>query len=392
MAVVLLGLALAAPAAATDGNQLIAFSARMKARGGAGAASAQDAMWTVVNPAAIVDLEPRFDASLEFLYNRVAATPKGALILRNPLVDEMRDYNFVPIPAMAGVWNRGPWTFGAGIIGIQGDIVDFPRSRTLLSSFENADRRAAYEVARIPFAAAYKFDNGWALGLTLSAVSTRIRLDSLTLRLRPTRGDYEWDWAFGYGFQAGIYRNWGKWAIGASYTSPHWVQDFSKYDDILLWNLDLPEKVQAGIAFRPVSRLELVLDYKFIHWGDVNQLSKKTTESALVWRDQHIAKGGASYELTERLTTSLGFSIARSAVPDHGAFANILTPAVAEKHATLGLAYALRGGSEIALTYTRTFPNEVVDSGDGDLFSKLGRGSKISYEEHSLTAQYSFKF
>src|SRR5690606_12666317 len=146
--------------------------------------------------------------------------------------------------------------------------VDFDQSRSTLGRLRNADRRSALEVAMVPFAYAHRFDNGWAVGAAFLGEVGRIRSDSLTLRLRPTRGDYEWDWTLGYGWQIGVYKQWERWGFGASYRSRQDLEAFEKYKDLTRFSIDLPPQFQAGVAYRIRPELELLADYKYIGWTE----------------------------------------------------------------------------------------------------------------------------
>jgi hypothetical protein len=39
-----------------------------------------------------------------------------------------------------------------------------------------------------------------------------------------------------------------------------------------------------------------------------------------------------------------------------------------------------------------SIPKTRTENGQGDIFSILGKGSKVSYAEYSLTAQYTYQF
>ena len=383
----------AATARAADGNELFGFGAIQKSLGGAGAASPKDATWSVVNPATLVDLERRFDFSFEWLHVRVPAEPRGSFLLSNPLAGKMVFNADVAIPTFGVVWPLEHATLGMGVIGVEGDRTDFHHPRATLALFSDGDRRAADAIARIPLTIAHRFDNGWAVGAAVVPAIQRFRTDSLTLKLRPTRGNNRYDTAFGCGFELGVYRNWDKWAFGASYTTRTWMQDFPKYkSDLVLWSLDLPQQTQVGLAFRPIKPLEFVLDYKWIDWDDIPLLGRQTIDGGLGWKSQHIVKGGVSWDVNHRWTIRAGLSYGNPAVDNKHVFANMLTPAEARLHMALGFSHEFSDRSSVHVTYSQSLPENRTENGKGDLFSILGKGTKVGFEEYALTAEYSYKF
>jgi long-chain fatty acid transport protein len=170
------------------------------------------------------------------------------------------------------------------------------------------------------------------------------------------------------------------------------MQQYHKYNDAIKWNLDMPQTIQIGIAYRPTDRLEFVADYKWIDWTQIKQLSEKTIKGGLGWEDQYIIKVGASYKLNDRWTVRAGLSHGKSPIPDEFIFANALTPAIGEDNLGLGFTYAVNAHSDLSFAYRHCFEKEREDNGRGDIFSKLGRGSKSNYEENALIFQYGYKW
>ena len=101
-----LALGTALPAMATDGHQMIGLGPIQKGNGGAGVARAKDATWVLVNPAAIVDLDKRFDMSVELFAPVRTLDPNGPLILplANHFAGEMEDDSVFYIPNMSAVF------------------------------------------------------------------------------------------------------------------------------------------------------------------------------------------------------------------------------------------------------------------------------------------------
>jgi len=388
----LLSMLAAVRAPATDGNELIGIGAIQKGTAGAGVPAPQDATWILLNPAGIVALEKRLDVSAEFLDLYRGAEPHGLPLFVSPRALELTDHGTVFVPSFAMVWPLETGTLGFGVLGTQGNNADFDRSRTTLPFSRGNDRRSDLQVARLPLSYAYQFDNGWTVGGSIMPVFTAFRTDSLTLNLRPTEGNYKRDVGLGIGVQFALYKEWDRLSIGATWRSRQFVQQYKDYKDVIKWNLDLPEVVQAGVAWKVTDKLQLLADYKFQHWSELKQFHEPTIKGGLGWNDQDIYKVGAIYALNDAWALRAGYSRGNPAVDERHIFANLLTPAIAEDHFTCGFSRKLTAHSDFHFAWTHTFPEDRKDDGTGDIFSKLGKSSRAQYEEDAYTFQYSYRF
>ena len=378
---------------AVDGYELFGIGPIQKGMGGAGAAAPKDATWVLLNPASIVELDRRIDLGLEIISFEQTARPRGLPPIVNIGARKLSDRTDQLVPSFGMIWPLRRGVLGVGLYAAAGQRLAYGRPRSALALLSNGDRSLDYQVIKFPVAYAYRFESGWALGAAVVPVLSRLRTDSLTLALRPARGDNKWDDAGGIGFELGMYRAWEKWGIGASYTSPTWVGEFDRYHkDLGRQTLDLPQSFRVGFASRPIPKVELVFDYKWIDWSGVSFLGRKPLQSGLGWRDQHLLKGGASWRINDAWTIRGGASWGRSPVDDEVVFVNSLSPAVSELHGAVGFSYRMNDRSSFHVAYSRAFPEERKDSGRGGLVSLLGRGSRIALEEESLSVQYSMSF
>ena len=378
---------------ATDGHQLIGIGALQKGTGGAGVASPKDSTWVLLNPAGLVDLERRLDLSFEYFAPYRYLEPHG-LLLPNSRAGRMSDDNAFPIPAMGAVFPHGQGAFGVGLFAVNGMGVDYSRSRTIIPRLfgQNFDRRTTYGVMKLGLSYAYKFDNGWAVGATANLDFSRFRTDMLTLNFWETEGDNRWDGAFGGGLTLGVYKKWDRWGFGAAYTTPHWMEQFSDYKDLLTDPMNLPQTVQAGISYNVTPDVELLLDYKYINWEGVAQIARACIQGGFGWKDQHVVKAGVNWTINPKWTVRGGVSYGNSPITEEVVFANALFPAITEMHATAGFSYAITQNADIHFAFKHAFGNTLTDNGKGDLFSVVGKGTKIHLEENSFTVEYSYKF
>ena len=395
-AIVLALWVLAMSAAATDGHQLIGLGAQQVGTGGAGVASAKDSTWVLLNPAGITELERRFDLSLEVFAPYRYLEPKGPLWLplANRGAGKMSDDSMFYIPAMGLVFPTKAGAVGVGLFAVNGMGVDYRRSRTIIPRLfgKNFDRRTEYGVMKLGLSYAHDLGHGWSLGGTLTLDYARFKTDMLTLNFWETSGGNRPANAFGAGFTLGVQKRWERLRVGAAYTTPQWMTTMDKYNDLLPLPLDIPQSVQAGIAYAIRPDLEFVLDYKYINWSGVKQIGNAPVKGGFGWKDQHVIKTGITWQAHPRWTVRAGASYGKSPIRDDVVFANGLFPAIVEAHLTCGFSYALSENTDIHFTYERAFGNTLTENGRGDIFSVVGKGTKIHLAENTFTVQYSYRF
>ncbi|MCK5861576.1 MAG: outer membrane protein transport protein [Candidatus Hydrogenedentes bacterium] len=380
---------------ATDGTQLTGIGAVQQGTCGTGVASPQDMTWVLLNPAGIIDLGCRLDINMELFAPRRHNEPRG--LFGNSRAGDMSDNGMFLIPSMG--YSRscgcGDYAWGIGLYGVSGMGVEYSDSRALWPRLflKNYDRRTEYSVAQLAFAYAHTIgDTGWSVAIAPRLNYAMFKTDMMTLKFRNANAANEWDNAYGLGFSLGIYKRWERFGVGATYTSRQWMTDFEDYDDLFFESMDLPQMIQAGIAYDFTPQLEFVADYKWIDWSGVDQMSVTPIKGGFGWKDQHVFKVGLTWYALPKWTFRVGASHAKSPIDDKHVFANALFPAVTEDHLSCGITYSINEKSDIHIAYTHAFKNTVRDSGGGDLFSKIGKGSKISLAENEITIEYSYKF
>ncbi len=393
---VLVALAVFGTAAwATDGTQLTGIGALQEGTAGAGVASPKDMTWVLLNPASIIDLGCRLDVNLGLFGPVRHNDPAG--LFGNASGGDMMDNKMFPIPSVgySRSCGAGDYAWGIGLYGVSGMGVDYDSSRSWWPKLSrlNYDRRTEYSVAQIAFAYAHTIGNtDWSVGIAPTLNYARFRSDMLTLHFSESEAKYHWDDAYGVGFSVGVYRHWKRFGVGASYHSPQWMTEFKDYDDLFFDSMDQPQMLQVGVAFDILPTLEVAADYKWINWSGVKQIGTQPLQGGFGWDDQHVLKLGVTWYATSKFAFQAGFSHANSPIDESHVFANALFPAVTEDHMALGISYKLSEKSDIHLAYTHAFENTLKENGEGDLFSLMGKGTKISLREDELTLEYSYKF
>lgn len=389
-------MALTQSASATDGHQLVGLGAVQIGTAGAGVASAKDSTWLLLNPAGMVSLERRFDFSFEVFapYRYLKPDGPALLPLANRLAGKMDDDSIFFIPAMGAVFPTDQGAFGVGLFAACGMGVNYDKSRTIIPRIfgQNFDRRTKYCAMKLGLGYAHDFGDGLSAGATLTLNYAMFKTDMLTLNFWETSGHNRADDALGVGLTLGIQKKWDRLTLAAAYTTPQWMAKFGKYEDLMPLPLDVPQSLQAGLAYQVSPNVEWVLDYKFIDWSGVAQIGKAPIQGGFGWRDQHIVKTGISWKINPKWAVRAGVSHGKSPIREDVVFANGLFPAVVESHVTVGASYALTENSEIHFAYEHAFGNTLTDSGKGDLFSFVGKGTKIHLAENTFTAQLSYRF
>lgn len=392
VSVALLTVACAARSFASEGAFLTGLDAVHLQRAGGGVASPRSAAWMVVNPAGIAALETRADFGVLTIRGRTDVTPRGISSdwLAGPLDSDV--LAFVPPGGLVLRHDCDSW--GVGFYVPAASATDYEDSRNLPSQlfFGQRDRRLTYQHLRLVGAYAHKFDSRWSVGIGLHASVSRLRTDHLTLDLVPTSGDNEWDETPGFGFGLGVLKEWDRFAVGVGYISRHWVGDFDKYQDLVPYNVDLPQSVQAGLAWRVTPRFEIAADYRWIDWTDTRIFGTSVGRNSLDWADQHIAKLSLEWRATDRVTVRAGWSHGNTPIDRDHVFLSGLTPTTFEDQLTFGVSWETAERQTLHIAVLYVFPHTVRDSGTGDFFSVQARGSTLTSRVEALAVGYSIAF
>jgi len=387
----LIAWAAAGLAAASEGILIMGDDAARDGRAGAAVASPRNASWIALNPAGIAGMERQADFELSLLYARTTLHTQG--IGGVPWTGESEGEEFLPVPSMAIVWPLQTGVLGLSMYSPAGAVIHFPESRSIAGHLiRHTDRNLEYAQSRLALAYAYRFDNGWAVGISVNGSLSLARTDQVTAYLLPSRGDNEWDQSLGAGFGLGVHREWERWSVGAACQSRQWGQTFDKYRDVTPYPVDLPATVQAGAAFRIVPKLEVEIDYRFIHWNDINFFHHPNSRMGLGWHNQHAMLCGIEWQATPRWTFRAGYAHATRVMKDDRVFGSALVPNVLQDQITLGCSFAPGNRSELHLALGHWLRNHQTESGQGDFYSWVGRGTRIGMEINWMSLGYTRKF
>lgn len=376
---------------AGEGVFLLGNDALQLGRASSGVASPRSAYWSYMNPASMVDLDRRVDINWYSVFSKITFEPRG--VLGNRLDGELVSDKIFHIVSTGMVWPVESGAIGGGIFIPSGSGAEYPQSRNIFSRLfqGNQDRRLSYQHIRGVIAYGHEFDNGWALGLGLHLSLSRFRSDHITLRLAPAQSHNEWDEALGAGFGIGIYRSWERFSVGANYSSRHWTEHMENYCDLLSHTLDTPQVVQAGIAYKITPAVEVTLDYKWLNWKKINTYGSPIFEGGgFGWKDQHGVKAGVEWVANPKWTFMAGYAYSNTPITDDNVFLAALVPVTIEQHFTAGVSHKINEKHEVHLVGIFAPPKKMRDTGKGDLFSKLGKGSTLEAGGLSAVLGYSY--
>jgi long-chain fatty acid transport protein len=146
---------------------------------------------------------------------------------------------------------------------------------------------------------------------------------------------------------------------------------------IAVKDFEWPAMLGAGVACKPVERLLLAMDLKYIFWSSVMEnftmsfTADKTAENGAFagltmdatlfqkWENQAVIALGGAFEATDKLTVRAGYNYGKNPIPDK--YLNALFPAIVENHATFGAGYkitdAVSGDASLAYAFTKNATN-----------------------------------
>jgi long-chain fatty acid transport protein len=296
------------------------------------------------------------------------------------------DDSFFFIPTFStslGEWQGLSWGFG--VFGSSGMGTDYDTPRI---PYFGGDSRADYGVAKMIVAGAKDLGNGWSIGAGPVFVLSRMRTNMIDNTYTP--GCDDWDYAMGIGYSVGVLKKWDRWSLGASYLSEQYHQKWDKYRSLMGQRLSLPEQVQLGVACQVTEAVEIMLDYRFIHWSGIPQWGDEPNQGGFGWDDQHCFKLGVEWVVSPKLSLRSGVSYGKSPIDSSAVFANGLFPAIIETHATAGLTYRFSEKIDLHASYTHAFHNRETD--DGSQMGGMGEGTEISMHQNAVTAGLTYHF
>jgi long-chain fatty acid transport protein len=378
-------LALAAPAAATNGMRMIGFGPVQNSMGGVSAATSLDATTAVTNPAGLCTTATRFDVAGTAFFPTVKAktdfTGFGAGVATE---ESTRNAFLIPtIGYLRPVSDK--LTVGMSALGIAGLGVDYPNAL-----MAGAETMTSYSNMRVAPAVSYKLTNRLAVGAAVNLMYAMMEYDvGGAMGMVP----HDQDAALGFGASVGVtFRPIDMVTVGLAYESRSYFQDF-EFDlggVTQALEFDQPMVATVGAAVRPIEGLLLAADVEWINWSDTmgENLPEWSENPAgepawnMNWDDQVVLKLGAEYAATKTLKVRAGYNYGKSPISKDGAMEAVAFPAISEHHFTVGAGYDIGAFTvNVAALYS---PEATVESAAGffpyeTTMSQLGFDLGVSY-------------
>ncbi len=384
---------------ATNGTNLIGFSAVSNAMGGADTAAIVDTSAINSNPALLSQISS-LKADLTFSFMQPKLHHKDQF--GNNRDGENNPFMLANLGFASRLESLPSLTWGIGIFSQGGFGTDFHDLNTAFGTKDDASSFLRYTklAAAISYQVSDKFSIGVAPHVGYSDISlslfpgtsffnpgpdgisrtaddvvfTGIEIKdncSRNLGLGEPFGTCPWDIVFGV--KVGLLYEASKMiSFGAAYTSP---VNFNYDDGEIIFNFSdpvfgglgrvtydakiggfkWPRQVDVGIAIRPTDRFLIALEGGWINWNMVNTVTIKTSNPSnplapptispapsftFNWKDQWIFAVGIEYEaIKERLALRAGYNYGNNPVPDENL--SPLTPIILEHHITGGIGYRI---------------------------------------------------
>jgi len=377
------------PLYATDGHFLHGVGAVNSAMGGAGVAARGDLLGSFyLNPAGIFT-ENGSRVALGFEMMKAQRSVRSAMTGFSGETESKAA--FVPIPAFGWATSVGDnLTFGVGMLGIGGFGVDYPAdvANPILSPRPNGFGQvySNFQFMKISPSLAFRAGEKLQLGVSLNMDWASLAVDPMPTAspaFDPGTGTAYYsrataaDGAFGFGFQAGlIYELSDALAVGVSYSSPQWFQDFeynAVYENPNLPNfqtareisfaMDVPAMYAAGVSM-DMGSLQWNADVRYLTYSatagfDEKGMDQTGAVKGFGWDDILVLATGIQYHLGAAVALRGGYNFSQNPIPDELSAFNVPAPAIVQHHATLGVGFKF-DDLGIDVGYYRAFENEIT--------------------------------
>jgi long-chain fatty acid transport protein len=413
----------AAPAAATNGDNLIAIGPVARSMGGVGIVAPQDAITSVfANPAAM-GFAP-YGPGSQFNFAGTLFMPKvsGKVIRTSGTESADSTSNVFAVPAIGlsvPMSATIPLRFGLAAYGVSGLGVDY-RGTQLdngagydfgggMTAPLIAGEYTQLQIMKFAPAVSYRPSDRLSLGLALHA-------DYSTLDLRSgTSINY------GYGVKAGmVYKLIENISVGVTYMTGQKVEykdvlDFDGDGTLDTLKLEAPQELGFGIAYQNPAFNNLLVEtnVKWINWAAADGYDD------FDWDDQWVMAIGIQVEPVKNLFLRAGYNYGKNPVAEHNGFDGSFSPlgmpnsinevqgkvlpsyyyetfrilgfpAIVQSHLTVGIGYDVTPAFGVHAGYMHAFEEKMSEKGM-DLF-----GQPVTLEstlsEDSLDVGFTWKF
>lgn len=373
----------AAASQASDGLQLVGFSVKQLSLGGAVTANPLSPMTVLTNPAGLTYIPDGTEFSLGFAFPSIhAGFPAASADSKSS-----KDFQLLPAVAIAAPTKSEKTRFGFAVGLVAGSGIDFAWPTLGRSAFSDL------QIIRIAPGASVKLSDKVSVGGALNLNVGRVSLSNEGF------GDSTLPAAFGHGTEmVGIGATLGVMAnvsenvrLGASYTTKSNFPD-AKYPSAVgdyRGKFNFPQQAAIGVCVNPDKPTTFSADLKWINNAQTLKdlmiygpgLPAGGANLGTHWRDQIVLALGVQHRFENGWTIRGGYNHVNKPYEDKYASRNIMLPAIATDHFSLGLECQAgdRWSFETVFVYQ---PQSTVFDGQTKLTNRnttLGLGATVKF-------------
>ncbi len=408
---------------ATNGLFMIGYGTKSRGMGGVAIATPADSISATANPANLSAVGRQFDIGADFFTANV--TGQLGSISNDSKVDLMGVDNLFIMPAMGvSIPLNNKYTLGFSMIPVGGGATQYDKNfyQAALDGTTDKELGVTLIVSQIHSTLAYKYNKQHSFGASFVVGVQVFRAKGIELfdTFTQTQGTNDgfsgqnYDWSLGAGLKFGWLGTFDKLKVGASYQTKTWMQKFDKYKELFAedGDFDTPAILGVGINYAVTPKWSVAADVTYTFYEDVAAIANKGPNLAgnpagplgsddrklglsaglgFGWENQTVFKLGTEYQLSPKWIGRAGWNYGKSPIDeDTQIIFNLLAPAIAQHHLTLGGTYIVSPTMELNASFIHAFefkqsgPTYVSDDG-----SNLG---SLEMSQNSLGASLTYKF
>lgn len=389
-ALVIVLVALAVPATATNGYFSHGYGVKYKALAGTGAALYLGPMAAAINPGGMAFVGRKYDISLSIFNPNRSYTVKGDPSMvpgtfgLSPGTYES-DSKVFYIPTLSANWllnDEETIALGLAVYGHGGMNTNYPTATFDPAGMFGNTTPTGVNLNQLFVAPTFSVLLAESHGIGITPIFAWQGFEAKGLQafgemgfssepsLLTNNGSSS---SVGYGVRAGYLGEWlGYLSFGASYQSKTFMKKFEDYAGLFAeqGGFDIPSNWTAGIALG-FTGMGIAFDIQQIRYSEVNSIANSLIpnlqESQLGndsgagfgWEDMLIFKTGAWYMTNGGWMFRGGYSYGGQPIPSSEVLFNILAPGVIEHHLSFGLSKDIGLEKELSVVVTRAFAGSV---------------------------------
>ncbi|HEU5163757.1 MAG TPA: TonB-dependent receptor, partial [Thermoanaerobaculia bacterium] len=338
-------IAIAIPAAGTNGYFSHGQGTANKALGGAGVALPQDALAGVTNPAGVVDAPEGmlfsvalFNPNRSYTITGMPTGYPGTFPLAPGRVES--ESEIFLMPSLAANWRLGDrLAFSLAGVAHGGMNTDYRTNTFWGGDHTGVDLAQMFIDATL----GWKMTPRQSVGITATAAYQRFEAQGLQAFAPMTTGpgrltNNEHDHSYGFGFKVGyLARVLPNLSVGAAWSPKISMSKFDDYSGLFSngGNFDIPSSQTAGLAWTATEAMTVVADVQRIHFSDIHSVGHPLMPNLMNglgalegpgfgWKDVTAYKAGVQYALSPAWTLRAGYSTAEQPIPESEVLFNIL--------------------------------------------------------------------